>query len=265
MHLLCEDGLVCFCAVDPDDIEALLLRPSTVARGVANAMLDEPAWLSGDLVVPMLNQKMPTLSQIDPDMRIEVAFFTCMVGPLGQSILERKAFASFPTTDDQWTVTQSLALLQVVKASQLHAFCRREAQSHISIASDLLVAMQNARQPWINMCMRNVLLKSYAERLNTSCFVVPSASASTADLLAAKVLYGAAAIAAKFEATKLAVDSGGAYGLQGLDYVHVYSWLVTEAQNKEVSLWIAALFAALEAGAIPAGDDTLAPCKTVAA
>ena len=95
----------------------------------------------------LLTKKEAGMRAIDATFRLEVQFFSQLVGDAGERILQQQVKGCFPTLAKAVTEEQCLASLKVIQSGQLFKFVGAAAQGAVTNASTLVQHLSEGRQP----------------------------------------------------------------------------------------------------------------------
>ena len=117
------------------------------ARDSINEWLEASSSQEGATVVSLLTKKEAGMRAIDATFRLEVQFFSQLVGDAGERILQQQVKGCFPTLAKAVTEEQCLASLKVIQSGQLFKFVGAAAQGAVTNASTLVQHLSEGRQP----------------------------------------------------------------------------------------------------------------------
>lgn len=248
--LFCEMALVPFKAsgiqVDDDCLSAI-----NAARASANEFLAQEYHDSGSQVVQSLAENESVYDMIDPSFRIEIAWFSSMNTDGARHTLEGKVLSLLPTSEIGAKACDVAASLGALKGEPVYRFCGTEPQSSVNIASAWVQAIANCRQPSL-VGSEGAFLCSVSERL---AFFLEFENAANQ-----VVLRGKEAVAPMLEQ----ITSGADQQVQtkSLKLFSVFSWLLTDAQRRDVQAVVTRMARGGGGGAVSSSSSvaaTLAP------
>lgn len=215
-----------------DAVDLDLIKGAAEARAAANNFIYlESENADGQLASKVLAIKEKTLSTMDRNIGVEIAFIQAMAGETGQAMLMQKVADTLPSADQPRTPQETLTLLSALFSSSLFAFPSKQAQQGAALirAAVTSIHMKRRPAPLDEKCSSDV--KKCYHRMSFYC--KHEVIGETGDN---KVYYGKEAIDLihAFVENKVASDDGIA--LADLAYGK-FHWLLSTDQAQQLKQW----------------------------
>ena len=107
----------------------------------------DPLTKSGIAIKEHLGHRESSIFAICPDIRIELAFYSSMVGEPGQFRLEKLFLETMPTAAKPISVAATVLLLQQLFVGDLYGFCGVDVQGAVKSVQNSIHAVAEGRDP----------------------------------------------------------------------------------------------------------------------
>jgi hypothetical protein len=116
-----------------------------------------------------LGHRESSIFVICPDIRIELAFYSSMVGEPGQFRLEKLFLETMPTAAKAISVAATVLLLQQLFVGDLYGFCGVDVQGAVKSAQNSIHAVAEGRDPHMHGNNVTKFLAEVAGRIKYYC------------------------------------------------------------------------------------------------
>ena len=209
-------------------LELELVKGAAEARVAANNFIHlESEHADGQLASKVLAIKEKTLSTIDRNIGVEIAFISAMAGGTGQSMLMQKVADTLPTPAKPRTPQDTLTLLGALFSSSLFAFPSKQAQQSAALirAAVTNIHMKRRPVPLDPKCGNDV--RACYHQMSNFC------THEFTDKAGTKVVYGKEAIDLIHAIVEEKAESDDDLTLADLSYGR-FHWLLSQEQVEQL-------------------------------
>jgi hypothetical protein len=193
----------------------------------------------GLYISDILEKKFDVLYQMDPSFKVEAAFFKMMYGSGATKLLEEKVLKVLPDKAGDHVVADVVARLDAERHNVLFKFCGAESQGAVNVVYELVQSISAGRLPTMTACKGTPFKEEVGRRLTFFAYYKKPAG-SPAEVVS---LSGSDAMTVLFNVVKAKIDDKKSpVTMQDLQPLHVFNWLLSQAQKDEHTKWVAAMF-----------------------
>ena len=224
-------------------LELELVKGAAEARTAANNFIHmESEHADGQLASKVLTIKEKTLSTMDRNIGVEIAFISAMAGGTGQTMLMRKVAGTLPTPEKPRTPGETLTLLGALFSTSLFAFPSKQAQQSAELIRAAVTSLSMNRRPvpLDDKCGDEV--KACFQQMSNFCRL------SVVDSAGTKMVYGQEAIDLIHTGVTEKAESDIKLTLADLSHGR-FNWLLSPDQNSDIKRWSRKL--------VPSWDENL--------
>jgi hypothetical protein len=216
-------------------IDETLIEDMKNAREAAEVFATDCGDRCGAALKAILEKRHQVLSQMDHTWRIEKSFFLSTIGDVGEERLRTLIIRALPSLlARSRPVENSLAALETIGEGMLISFVGLGAQAVYRSVKAMVLAIKERKAP-AKMDSNSAFMKTVLGCLAFFCTYELSGGVAEA----AVTLHGREALDAIYKKLALNVTAGAGADLSValLEKLHIFDWLLTEAEKTQSFTW----------------------------
>jgi hypothetical protein len=252
--LFCESELVPAARTTTKlKVDEEVLADALAARRAANSALQCEA-PSGDEILKLMETNKAQFTQLYRGWRVQVGFWQAVVGIGSERRLRDEIMSCITSGDNEITVVDAIAKMEMLGRGKLVAFCGLALQSQFAVCQTFLQDIKCKRPPRYDGEKDSPFLKKIMDAVGK--FLTHQKAAGSNKDAPSQKLRGAEAAKAKLELVRKNKAKGEKLSLSELTDLNVFSWLLTIKEREEVCKLIDAAIADDVVGAASAATAT---------
>ena len=223
------------------------------ARSAASKLLDGVEDSNGDVIAKTLTSKRVLLLSLDPNFKVEEAFWTSLRGERGLKALQSRILKCLPNDGAPKSLEASIQAMDTLAQTPVFEYCGRGVAGQFDTILGWPQSMKNGRSPNFGSGLDGDFLQQVLRRLAFFCSWSTSAGSSGGGLL-----YGKQAIEKIMETVlaKETQDGVAKLGLSDVRPLHVFNWLLTPDQKETTRRLTDAILASAGVASVTAKKET---------